>query len=178
MAPQARSSRTMMIADGGKILVSGFLNSKERTDQLVFDVLQAQGKWEKIVAFSDSMAFAKKRLISRKSRYSGLLDVLEFEEGDKYDGAVMEEKLKGISAWLCFDCEGDKIKDSVEFAKKAGVKSMVISSTVSATDASNAGVEEALKVSTLERSVTLFPMGFTCQVYATRELAVASSSLR
>lgn len=135
-----------MSADGGKVLVTGFLNSKERTDQFVFDILQAQGKWEKIVAFSDSVSFAKKRLVSRKSRYSGLLDVLEFEEGDKYDAATMEEKLKGISAWLCFDCEGDKIKDSVEVAKKAGVKSMVISSTVSASDAASAGVEDALKV--------------------------------
>lgn len=148
LAPQARSSVTapVMSADGGKVLVTGFLNSKERTDQFVFDILQAQGKWEKIVAFSESASFAKKRLISRKSRYSGLLDVLEFEEGDKYDAATMEEKLKGISAWLCFDCESSKIKDSVEFAKKAGVKKIVISSTVSAADASSAGVEDSLKV--------------------------------
>lgn len=144
-AVQRRSAETM-VADGGKVLVSGFLNSKERTDQFVFDILQAQGKWEKIVAFSDNMVFAKKRLVSRKSRYSGLLDVLEFVEGDKYDAATMDEKLQGVSAWLCFDCEADKIKDSVEFAKKAGVKSMVISSTVSAADAASAGVENALKV--------------------------------
>lgn len=149
-ARQARSWETSMSADGGKVLVTGFLNSKERTDQFVFDILQAQGKWEKIVAFSESVSFAKKRLVSRKSRYSGLLDVLEFEEGDKYDAAIMEEKLKGISAWLCFDCKGDKIKDSVEVAKKAGVKSMVISSTVSASDAASAEVEDALKDSGLE----------------------------
>lgn len=149
--PAARQARSpdcsiSMSADGGKVLVTGFLNSKERTDQFVFDILQAQGKWEKIIAFADSVSFAKKRLVSRKSRYSGLLDVLEFEEGDKYDAAVMEEKLQGISAWLCFDCEANKIKDSVEFAKKAGVKSMVISSSISAADVSSAGVEEALKV--------------------------------
>ena len=134
------------------MFVSGFLNSKERADQYVFDILQAQGKWEKIVVFSDSVSFAKKRLVSRKSRYSGLLDVLEFEEGDKYDSATMEEKLKGISAWLCFDCAADKIKDSAEFAKKAGVKTMVISSTVSAADAASTGVEDALKVRDARRS--------------------------
>ncbi|CAM9426533.1 unnamed protein product [Ectocarpus sp. 8 AP-2014] len=149
-AARQRAADIAMSADGGKVLVTGFLNSKQRTDQFVFDILQAQGRWEKIVAFSDSVSFAKKRLVSRKSRYSGLLDVLEFEEGDKYDAATMEEKLKGISAWLCFDCEGDKIKESVQFAKKAGVKSMVISSTVSAADASSAGVEDALKDSGLE----------------------------
>eukprot|EP00904_Undaria_pinnatifida_P004641 jgi/Undpi1/14178/HiC_scaffold_9.g03828.m2 len=146
---QRRSAETM-VADGGKVLVSGFLNSKERTDQFVFDILQAQGKWEKIVAFSEDMVFAKKRLVSRKSRYSGLLDVLEFVEGDKYDAATMDEKLQDVSAWLCFDCEADKIKDSVGFAKKAGVKNMVISSTVSAADAESAGVEDTLKESGLE----------------------------
>jgi hypothetical protein len=50
---------------------------QERTDQFVFDVLHAQGSWSKIVAFSHENAFAKKRLISRTSRYSGLLDILE-----------------------------------------------------------------------------------------------------
>lgn len=135
-----------MSLDGGKVMVTGFLNAKERTDQFVFDILQAQSKWEKIVAFSDNMAFARKRLVSRKSRYSGLLDVLEFDEGDRYDSAIMQEKLQGCSAWLCFDCEGDKVKDSVEFAKNAGVKSMVISSTISAADAARAGIEDALKV--------------------------------
>lgn len=136
----------VMSLDGAKVLVSGFLNSKERTDQFVFDILQAQGKWEKIVAFSENMSFAKKRLVSRKSRYSGLLDVLEFDEGDKYDPVTMEEKLQGCSAWLCFDCEGGKVKESVEVATKAGVKTMVITSTVSASEASTVGIEDALKV--------------------------------
>lgn len=145
-ASRVRLGDAVMSVDGGKLMVTGFLNSKERTDQFVFDILQAQSKWEKIVAFSDSTSFAKKRLVSRKSRYSGLLDVLEFEEGDKYDAAVMEEKLQGCSAWLCFDCVSDKVKDSVEFAKKAGIKTMVISSSISASDVATAGIEDALKV--------------------------------
>lgn len=169
---QRRSAETM-VADGGKVLVSGFLNSKERTDQFVFDILQAQGKWEKIVAFSEDMVFAKKRLVSRKSRYSGLLDVLEFVEGDKYDAATMDEKLQDVSAWLCFDCEADKIKDSVGFAKKAGVKNMVISSTVSAADAESAGVEDTLKVreSGLD-AVCCFPALFVVGLLASELLVL------
>ncbi len=50
---------------------------QERTDQLVFDVLKAQGRWDTIVAFAQDAAFAKKRLVSRQSRYSGLSDLLE-----------------------------------------------------------------------------------------------------
>lgn len=150
-ASRAGLGDAVMVADGGKVMVTGFLNSKERTDQFVFDILHAQGKWEKIVAFSDSISFARKRLISRKSRYTGLLDVLEFDEGDVYDGASMEEKLQGCSAWLCFNCLGDKVKDSVEIAKKAGVKSMVISSTMSVGDVQSAGIEGVLKVSVHSR---------------------------
>lgn len=148
--PRVQTARTVMSLDGGKIMVSGFLNSKERTDQFVFDILQAQGKWEKIVALSENMSFAKKRLVSRKSRYSGLLDVLEFEEADRNDPVVMEEKLRGCAAWLCFDCEAPKVKDSVQVASKAGVKTMVITSTISATDAATEEIEDVLKVTNAE----------------------------
>ncbi len=50
---------------------------QERTDQLVFDVLRAQERWDTIVAFAQDATFAKKRLVSRQSRYSGLSDLLE-----------------------------------------------------------------------------------------------------
>ncbi|CAM9274316.1 unnamed protein product [Discosporangium mesarthrocarpum] len=136
--------------DGEKILVSGLLDSTDRADQLVFDVLQAQGKWDKIVAFSDSMAAAKKRLTSRKSRYTGLLDILEFEEGDRSDAAEMAKKLEGCTAWLCFNCEGKIIPDQVDAAKSAGVKSMVVTSSIPADEVANLGVVRKLKGSGME----------------------------
>lgn len=154
-----------MSVDGGKVLVSGFLNSKERTDQFVFDILQAQGKWDKIVAFAESMSFAKKRLISRRSRYSGLLDVLEFDEGDRNDASVMEGKLAGCSAWLCFDCDGGKISDSVEAAKKAGVQKIVLTSSISAADAKRAGVEDLLQVRSCRCPTNVQFIEYLCRQY-------------
>lgn len=133
------------MAAEGKVLVSGFLDSKERTDQFVFDVLHSQGAWSKIVAFSHQTSFAKKRLISRTARYTGLLDVLEFDEGDRYDSALMQEKLQGCDAWLCFDCAADKIKEQVETAKAAGIKTLVLTSSLSAADAKAADLEQTFK---------------------------------
>ncbi|KAG5178540.1 hypothetical protein JKP88DRAFT_215700 [Tribonema minus] len=141
-AAQSQSRLSMMAGQGGKILVSGFLDAKERTDQFVFDVLHAQSSWSKIVAFSPSTAFAKKRLISRTSRYSGLLDILEFDEGDHCDGAVMAEKLQGVDAWLCFGCAADKVAALVDVAKASGIKSLVMLATMSAADAKANGVLE------------------------------------
>eukprot|EP01084_Bolivina_argentea_P128018 226357_1 len=119
----------------GKVFVSGFLDSKERTDQLVFDVLKAQGRWDTIVAFAQDAAFAKKRLVSRQSRYSGLSDLLEFEEGDVYNRETMLKKLKGCDSWLCFNCNPAKIKQQAEVAKEVGVKKLVIASVMPAEQA-------------------------------------------
>ncbi|CAM9670463.1 unnamed protein product [Phaeothamnion confervicola] len=130
---------------GGKVLVSGFLDAKERTDQFVFDVLHAQGVWTKIVAFSPETAFAKKRLISRKSRYSGLLDVVEFDEGDRADTTVMEEKLKGCDAWLAFNCPSEALAASLDAAAAAGVKTVVMTTAATAEEVAASGVAEKLE---------------------------------
>jgi hypothetical protein len=38
--------------------------------------------WERITALSGDPLLARKRLTSRSTRYSGLLDLLSFQEGD------------------------------------------------------------------------------------------------
>eukprot|EP00612_Vaucheria_litorea_P001673 CAMPEP_0171455944 /NCGR_PEP_ID=MMETSP0945-20130129/2634_1 /TAXON_ID=109269 /ORGANISM="Vaucheria litorea, Strain CCMP2940" /LENGTH=420 /DNA_ID=CAMNT_0011981281 /DNA_START=43 /DNA_END=1305 /DNA_ORIENTATION=+ len=141
----------------GKILVSGFLTSKVRTDQFVFDVLHAQSKWNSIVAFSPSTSFAKKRLISRTARYSGLSDVLEFKEGDAFDSLTMAENLSDCTSWLCFDCPLDKLRVAVDIAKSSAVSSLVLCATISSEEAKSSGVYESLKESGL--SYTFIRMG-------------------
>jgi hypothetical protein len=59
----------------------------------------------------------------------------------------MQEKLQGCDAWLCFDCDSTKIKEQVDVAKAAGIKSLVVTSTMSAADAKAASVLEAFEVS-------------------------------
>ncbi|CAM9790873.1 unnamed protein product [Chrysoparadoxa australica] len=147
---QSYAQSSIVMSAGGKVLVSGFLDSKTRTDQLVFDVLHAQGSWDKIVAFSHENAFAKKRLVSRKSRYSGLLDKIEFEEGERYDASVMQEKLTGCDAWLCFGCEKEHLKSQVEAAVAAGIKNLVITSESSADEIKESGVVGLLEGAGME----------------------------
>lgn len=87
----------------GKVLVSGLVRSRERTDQVIFDLLnnkESAFEFETIVAFVDDIAFAKKRLLSRSARYSGLLDVLEFAEAGVPGGLPSPSQLEGVKSWV------------------------------------------------------------------------------
>ena len=105
----------------GTVLVSGFANSRDRTDQKIFDLLNVEDsafKFSKIVAFVDDAKFSKKRLISRTARYTGLLDKLDFVEpvhpaeksesedvGDGHDKKFLcrlptVEQLQGVTSWV------------------------------------------------------------------------------
>lgn len=87
----------------GTVLVSGWVNTKERTDQTVFDFLnheESAFRFEKIVAFVDDSKFAKKRLISRSARYTGLLDKLDFEEAEAPGALPTLDQLQGVKSWV------------------------------------------------------------------------------
>lgn len=87
----------------GSCLVSGFVNSKERSDQFVFDLLNYEDNafaFEKIVAFVDDEKSAKKRLLSRSARYTGLLDKLDFKEAAAAGALPVPAQLEGIKSWL------------------------------------------------------------------------------
>lgn len=109
----------------GTALVSGFLDAKERTDQFVFDLLHKQGVFTKIVAYNGDVAFAKKRLISRSARYSGLTNVLEYMEGTEAE-LLDASKLSGVDAWLSFGVAPGDVAAHAAAAAKAGVKSLVV----------------------------------------------------
>lgn len=111
----------------GTVLVSGFLDCKDRTDQFVFDMLHKNEVFEKIVAYSADTSFAKKRLTSRSARYTGLLDVLDFAEGTPEDllkGA--DGPLDGVNSWLAFAVDAATLTKQAESAKAAGVQNLVL----------------------------------------------------
>lgn len=66
------------------MLVSGSLEEE------VFTLLNEQRVWNKITAFAPDPVAARKRLTSRSTRYSGVLDMLNIEEGDPTDLAQLE----------------------------------------------------------------------------------------
>jgi len=109
----------------GTCLVSGVVRSKDRTDQFVFDLLNHEDsafEFDKIVAFVDDAAFAKKRLLSRSARYTGLLDKLDFVQANS-PGALPElSQLEGVKSWVAyFDGPDmlDQVKKAAELAKSA-----------------------------------------------------------
>jgi len=122
-APEPVASRTNL---DGKVLVSGWVNCKDRTDQTIFDFLNHEDsafQFSTIVAFVDDAKFAKKRLISRSARYTGLLDKLEFEQAESEGALPTAAQLEGMKSWVA-DAQGDvgKIMDIVELAQ--GVASL------------------------------------------------------
>jgi len=107
----------------GTVLVSGYVQTKERTDQQVFDFLnheESAFKFSKIIAVVPDTKFAKKRLLSRSARYTGLLDKLDFMESST--SLPSAEQLDGVKHWVAH-LEGgaglSQISELAELASKA-----------------------------------------------------------
>jgi uncharacterized protein YfkK (UPF0435 family) len=87
----------------GTILVSGLVNHKDRTDQSLFDLLNHEDsafEFNNITAFVDDAAFAKKRLLSRSARYTGLLDKLHFIQAATVGALPTVADLVNVKSWL------------------------------------------------------------------------------
>jgi hypothetical protein len=87
----------------GTILVSGLVNRKDRSDQFLFDLLNHQDsafEFRNITAVCDDAAGAKKRLLSRSARYTGLLDKLHVTAATAVGALPTTEQLQGVAAWL------------------------------------------------------------------------------
>jgi len=98
--PEAVEARNTI---DGTCLVSGLVNNKERTDQFIFDLLnheESAFEFTKLVAFCDDIKFAKKRLLSRSARYTGLLDKLDFIEAESSGAIPTVAQLDGVKSWV------------------------------------------------------------------------------
>lgn len=121
--PEAVEARSNI---DGTVLVSGLVRSKERTDQVIFDLLntgESAFEFETIVAFVDDVAFAKKRLLSRSARYSGLLDKLDFEEAGVPGGLPSPSQLENVKSWVAvFDADDlvNIVNDVTAIIKQTG----------------------------------------------------------
>lgn len=98
----------------GTCLVSGLIRPGVTSDdQFLFDLLNHQDsafEFDKIVAFCGDTKLAKKRLISRSARYTGLLNKLDFEEGE---GVPAAAQLEGVKSWLAY-VQGDDLLEQVK----------------------------------------------------------------
>jgi hypothetical protein len=101
----------------GICLVSGLVRTPERTDQFLFDLLNHEDsafEFTKIVAFVNDPAFAKKRLLSRSARYTGLLDKLDFVQASTPGALPTPEQLNGVKSWVAYLDDPSTLLSSVE----------------------------------------------------------------
>lgn len=138
----------------GSILVSGFVNAKERTDQFVFDLLNHEDsafEYKKIIAFVDDEKFAKKRLLSRSARYTGLLDKLDFKEAAVEGALPVAAQLEGVDSWLAtVESDGDLVEKVKAIAALAKDASDLENLSVMVTNAAGESVSAADRVSVVE----------------------------
>jgi hypothetical protein len=121
--PEPVAAKEQLI--GTTVLVSGWVRDKERTDQFVFDLLNHEDNgafdFTKIIAFVDDTKFAKKRLLSRSARYTGLLDKLDFVQASEPGALPTVEQLAGVKNWLAHvpDANLDLLTQIAGLAKQA-----------------------------------------------------------
>jgi len=87
----------------GACLVSGLVNTKDRSDQFAYDLLnneESSFEFSKLVAFCDDIKFSKKRLLSRSARYTGLLDKLDFIQAENAGDIPTVAQLDGVKSWV------------------------------------------------------------------------------
>ena len=103
----------------------------------IFQELHDHGDFSGIEAYSagsGTTADAKKMLLSRNARYSGLLDILTFSEGEP------AEAFAGADTWLSLNSDGATVSAQLAAAKAAGVKRVLLHfSADGPTDGTSAG---------------------------------------
>merc|ERR1712086_460183 len=114
---------------GTSVLVSGFNpEDPSSTEILAFlnDEESPHFQFTNIVAHVDDVKLAKKRLIGRNARYTGLLDKLKFSEGASLPTT---DQLADVSSWVAHVGKGDmsKLVNIVTAAEASdSVKNVVI----------------------------------------------------
>jgi len=114
---------------GTSVLISGFDPEQPASLEILAFLNNEDSPhfpFTKIVAHVEDMKLAKKRLIGRNARYTGLLDKLDFSEGASLPTV---EQLTDVSSWVAHLDGGDisKLDDIADAAEKAeSVKNVAI----------------------------------------------------
>lgn len=110
----------------GKVLVSGWANTEGRSDQNVLDFLndeESPFKFEEIMVFVNDQKAAKKKLLSRSARYSGLLDKMSFAQSETEGGLPTIEQLAGVKSWVAnVGNDIEKVRDIAYLCSKSDVE--------------------------------------------------------
>jgi hypothetical protein len=82
-----------------------------------------------VLATNDLLS-TQKRFLSRTARYSGLLNVLEFEEAELHDTDKMKNIFTGANSWVAFNLSEELMPSLVASALDAGVQRAVVTTSL------------------------------------------------
>jgi len=135
---------------GTSVMISGFDPQDPASNEVLAflnNEESPQFQFTKIVAHVEDMKMAKKRLIGRNARYTGLLDKLDFSEGASLPSV---EQLTDVSSWVAHVGAGDmsklaEIADAAEKAESVKNVAILVSGATSVGGDALKEVEELLK---------------------------------
>jgi hypothetical protein len=106
-----------------QVAISGFV-SKEKgfAEQQIFLDIFGKGYCSGVKAITDDLQFARKRLVSPKTVYSGLIDVLEYAVVEPGNMESLEASIKGQDAWIAYDVTPAELPAYAEIAAKSNLK--------------------------------------------------------
>ena len=106
----------------GSLAISGFISkSKDFAEPYVFSQLFSTGKYSAITTITDDIKFARKRFVNPTTVYSGMIDVLDFQECDQTENSL-ETVLANKEAWIAYDVSSAQLQMYANVAAKLKLK--------------------------------------------------------
>eukprot|EP00607_Mallomonas_marina_P001053 CAMPEP_0182427596 /NCGR_PEP_ID=MMETSP1167-20130531/18898_1 /TAXON_ID=2988 /ORGANISM="Mallomonas Sp, Strain CCMP3275" /LENGTH=294 /DNA_ID=CAMNT_0024609941 /DNA_START=202 /DNA_END=1086 /DNA_ORIENTATION=- len=100
------------------VVVSGFISKESNfADTFPFLKLHEKNEFEMITAISDDIGFAKKRLASPATVYSGLFDIMNYAVVNT-EVNELESSLSGKDAWIAFNISSSDLPKYTDIASK------------------------------------------------------------
>jgi len=163
---RSRESRQLSTKTGRVVVTDGSGSFYKSRD--LIQTLHNFGTFRYISAFGPSVADSKKSLMTRNSRYSGLNDVLTFEDGE-FSAAMTD-----ADAWLAINADVAELPTQLSAAKAAGVSRVFLLFSDSA-EVDAAALDEAF--SGCDTSYTLMRTGSLVDVSAGGGLKLADADV-
>mmetsp|Transcript_15786 Transcript_15786/g.42445 ORF Transcript_15786/g.42445 Transcript_15786/m.42445 type:complete len:407 (+) Transcript_15786:53-1273(+) len=119
----------------------------------IFQQLYSYGNWAKLACVTRSTESAKKMLLSREARYSGLIDALKIIEAPDLS-AVGGAQASEYDTWMLLNADEAQLSNHVRAAQDAGVRRLVITLNAAGSSLSNpSGMQSILDQSGITYTV-------------------------
>lgn len=108
----------------------------------MLNLLNEQSIWDQVILATDDAVSTKKRFLTRTARYSGLLNILEFNTIDIDNKDSLNTLLDGANTWLAFNVTTSSFKDFADIATKSKLKRAVFTTVLPNTRVNDTEIPE------------------------------------